>query len=179
MAEAVRQGDYVDALQWLNTLASVDLRFTASVDEVLAAWRDRAQRLRSGHGIADTPQTERVTDYRGLFVALLELSYDGIVISDVRDGWMLECSRSFVTLTGYSREELLGRTSLELNLIDPKVREAAVAEARQIPTASNFSTPLRRKDGEIVWVEFAPQLLPGDEMLLTIVREGRPAPSVA
>lgn len=46
MVEAVRQGDYFDALQWLNTLASVELRFSASADEILAAWGDpHGQRL--------------------------------------------------------------------------------------------------------------------------------------
>jgi len=34
-------------------------------------------------------------------------------------------------------------------------------------------TPLRRKDGEVRQVEFSAQLLPGDELLLSIVR-GRP-----
>lgn len=174
MAEAVRQGDYHDALQWLNTLASIDLRFTASADEIIAVWRERARRLRNGTGTADEPAEARVTDYRGLFVAVLERSYDGIVISDVHDGWMLECSASFETLTGYARNELLGRTSLELRLIDPAVRETALEETRQTALASGFRTPLRRKDGESIWVDFSPQLLPGEEMLLTIVRQVPP-----
>ena len=37
MAEAARHGDYLDALQWLNTLASVDMRFTATAKTILAA----------------------------------------------------------------------------------------------------------------------------------------------
>lgn len=104
------------------------------------------------------------------FGALLESCHDGIVISDCQDGWMMECSRSFETLTGYARHELLGRTSLELGLIDPQIRETALADTNERRAASGFRTPLRRKDGERVWVEFSPQVLAGDELMLTIVR---------
>ena len=84
---------------------------------------------------------------------------------------MLECSTSFAAITGYEREELLGRTSIELDLIDPELRIAAIEATRQTGAAGGFQTRLRRKDGETRWVEFSPQLLPGKELLLTIVRD--------
>lgn len=37
MTEAVRNGDYLDALQWLNTLAAVEPRFTLTPNEALAS----------------------------------------------------------------------------------------------------------------------------------------------
>lgn len=172
MVEAVHEGDYIEALQWLNTLASVDLRFTLSADEVLAAWRQRARRFRGGD-LSDEriEPSEAPADYRGLFAALLEHAHDGIVISDANDGWMLECSRSFAALTGYEREELLGRTSIELALIEPDVRRAALASVQRVGADGGFRTRLRRKDGEERLIELSPQLLPGKELLLTIVRD--------
>jgi PAS domain S-box-containing protein len=170
MAEAARAGDYVDALQWLNTLASVDADFTATAATILDGWRARAQRFRAGRG-GDDHRPPRVTNYQGLFGALLEQSYDGIVISAMSDGWMLECSRSFEEQTGYPRSELLGRTSLELGLIDPSVRDAAVAAVEDDGKVGLRQTPLRRKDGSRRIVEFSTTLLEGDELMLSIVRD--------
>jgi PAS domain S-box-containing protein len=172
MVDAVRNGDYQDALQWLNTLAAVDAGFSLPADEVLASWRDRARRYRAGDvGAEPAAPSEPPADYRGLFAALLEHSHDGIVISEAESGWMLECSRSFVILTGYARHELLGRTSVELGLIDPEIRAAALESTRQTGAGGGFQTRLRCKDGEVRVVEFSPQLLAGQELLLTIVRD--------
>ncbi|HEX6025606.1 MAG TPA: PAS domain S-box protein [Solirubrobacter sp.] len=171
MADSIRRGDWLDALQWLNTLAAVDLEFSLTADQVLASWRDRASRFRRGDPQPEPRLHEAPADYRGLFAALLEHAYDGIVISDAKGGWMLECSRSFATLTGYAREELLGRTSEELGLIDPELRAQALAAVQETRGAGGFETPMRRKDGTMRRVEFSTQLLPGDELLLSIVRD--------
>jgi PAS domain S-box-containing protein len=173
LVDAVRRGDYFEAVQWLDTLATVDGRFSLTADEVVAHWRGRASRIRDGvpGTPSEDPRAGDAADYRGLFGALLQHSFDGIVVSAVADGWILECSRSFIALTGYPREELLGRTSLELGLIEPQVREAALAAAAEQRATGGFETRLRRKDGELRWVEFSPQVLAGDELLLTIVRD--------
>ncbi|MFP5364515.1 MAG: GGDEF domain-containing protein [Thermoleophilia bacterium] len=172
LVEAVRRGDYLEAVQWLDTLSAVDRRFTLTADALVARWRERAGRFRRGDSAVPVYLDEdEIPDYRGLFGTLLRRAYDSIVISSVEDGWMLECSSSFVALTGYSREELLGRTSLELNLIEPHAREAAVDTTRKQQAAGGFETRLRRKDGESRWVEFSPQLLAGEELLLTILRD--------
>jgi PAS domain S-box-containing protein len=171
MAEAARTGDYLDALQWLNTLASVDTEFTASSANILNGWRARAQRFRSGEDVDRGPTPPRVPNYQGLFGALLEQSYDGIVLSAISDGWMLECSRSFEEMTGYARHELLGRTSLELGLIEPAVRDDAVDAVKDERRVGLRQTPLRRKDGTLRRVEFSATLLEGDQLMLSIVRD--------
>jgi PAS domain-containing protein len=101
MSDAARRGDWLDALQWLNTLAAVDLDFSLTSDQILAARRDRARRFRNGDAAREPEGRAEVADFRGMFAALLEHAYDGIVLSDARDGWMLECSRSFTAMTGY------------------------------------------------------------------------------
>jgi diguanylate cyclase (GGDEF)-like protein/PAS domain S-box-containing protein len=172
LVEAVRRGDYLEAVQWLDTLAAVDRRFTITADALISRWRERARGYRGGDtSVAALFDDEQIPDYRGLFGTLLRHAYDAIVISNVADGWMLECSSSFVALTGYSREELLGRTSVELGLIEPQVRREAVSTTRQQQAAGGFETRLTRKDGEQRWVEFSPQVLAGDELLLTILRD--------
>jgi PAS domain S-box-containing protein len=172
MVEAVRAGEYLDALHWLNTLATVDLQFSLTADEILARWRERARLFRDGAAPAVSgEEASALADYRGLFAAFLERSFDGVVISDLRDGWMLECSPSFSEITGYPRSELLGRTSTELGLIDAGLRSEAVDSARKEGSVGHRRATLRRRDGELRTVEFSAQILPGDELLLSIVRD--------
>jgi PAS domain S-box-containing protein len=171
MAEAARTGDYLDALQWLNTLASVDTEFTVNSANILNGWRTRAQRFRSGQHVDHGRTPPPAPNYQGLFGALLEQSYDGIVLSAISDGWLLECSRSFEMMTGYARHELLGRTSLELGLIEPAVRDDAADAVKGERRVGLRQTPLRRKDGALRRVEFSATLLEGDQLMLSIVRD--------
>ena len=170
MVDAVRTGDYREALLWLNTLASVDPRFPRAAETIRSAWRERARRLRAGDAEHEA-QPGDISGYQGLFGSLLEHSLDGIVLSDVDDGWMLECSHSFEQITGYPRERLLGHTSVELGLIEPQVRERAVSHIQVEGSIGMYETRLRRSDGEVLVVEFSSQLLAGDELLLTIARD--------
>lgn len=173
MVDAVRRGDYMEAVQWLDTLAAVDDRFSLTADEIIARWRARAARFRGG---VTPPEVDGIdgaeaADFRGLFGTLLQRSYDGILVSSVTDGWILECSRSFCELSGYSREDLLGRTTVELGLVEADVRAAAVGTPAEKRPPGGFRTVLRRKDGTVRWIEFSPEVLAGDELLLTIVRD--------
>ena len=128
LVNAVRRGNYFDAIRCVDAIAALHKHHARA--DIVAHWRERARRLREGLPAAgaqtDPPQ---FVDYGGLFNALLARAYNSIVISSAQDGWILECSESFVALTGYSREELLGRTSLELQLIDPDIRAAALDAA--------------------------------------------------
>jgi PAS domain S-box-containing protein len=51
------------------------------------------------------------------------------VITSLADGRFIEVNDAFVQVTGYSREEVIGKTSPSLNMIDPVVRERANADA--------------------------------------------------
>jgi hypothetical protein len=66
---------------------------------------------------------------------------------------------------------LLGRTSVELGLIEPRVREEAVDTVKQSRATGLHQTPLRRKDGSIRIIEFSTQMLAGDELILSIARD--------
>jgi diguanylate cyclase (GGDEF)-like protein/PAS domain S-box-containing protein len=172
MADAIRQGDYLDALAWLNTLAAADASFTLASESTVAAWRSRAHATRAGRTVSDGPGgLEPATDPNGLCGALLEHPYLGVVISCLEDGWILAASESFAELSGYTRAELIGRTSIELELIDPHIRRALVNRARGVAQTGVFRTELRRKDGAMRSIEFSPQLLAGNELMLTTVRD--------
>jgi PAS domain S-box-containing protein len=108
--------------------------------------------------------------YGTLFGALLRHSIDGIVVNARDSRKILEASASFCALTGYSREELIGRTSVELGLVDEDEIHAEATSAADAGRESMYETRLRRKNGDHCWVEFSHQVL-GTELVLTIARD--------
>jgi PAS domain S-box-containing protein len=72
----------------------------------------------------------------------------GIAVSTVEEGRLLEANREFARLFGYAREEVLGRSSLELGLWpDPSERRKHVGRIVAAGEGRNVLLRLRAKDG--------------------------------
>ncbi|HWF35039.1 MAG TPA: PAS domain S-box protein [Solirubrobacteraceae bacterium] len=100
--------------------------------------------------------------------ALLSYATDAIAVSDRESGRYLVVSESYCALTGYSREELVGRTSVELGLVaDASARSRALSRAL---AGEMHELRLRRKDGDTRLFEFSVQHLDGG-LMLTISRD--------
>jgi diguanylate cyclase (GGDEF)-like protein/PAS domain S-box-containing protein len=138
-----------------------------SAEQALAWLKEQAAR----HRAAAQPGESLVgAEQLGLFGVLLRGSFDGIVLNDSESLWILAVSDSFEALTGYSRQELVGSTAVQLELVqDDETHRRAVSHARA-GLEGMYETTLRRKDGTLRWVEFSQQLI-GDEFVLTIVRD--------
>ena len=102
--------------------------------------------------------------------ALLRFASDGIAVSERESGRFVVVSDSYCALTGYARDELVGRTSVELGLVaDHEVRSEALGGSGQEPVGV-YELGIRRKDGKVRLFEFSVQLLPGG-LMLTISRD--------
>lgn len=108
-----------------------------------------------------------------LFASLLRSSAEGVIISRLEDALILEVSEAFVELTGYVRDELIGRPSTDLQLIAPAERERAIAEIRERGWVRDVETELRTKEGEIRSVLFSSEILRDEDKayLLTVLRD--------
>jgi PAS domain S-box-containing protein len=110
--------------------------------------------------------------YRGLLEGLLEVSVDAITLNELSSKRHLEVSDSYCALTGYSREELIGRTAIEVGLVtddDDEERAGSIANAERGIGA--YERPIRCKDGTLRDLEISVQLLEGNEVALMICRE--------
>ena len=47
--------------------------------------------------------------------AIFELNPDAIVLTTVSNGKIIDCNQEFLNLNGYSREEVIGHTVVDLN----------------------------------------------------------------
>jgi PAS domain S-box-containing protein len=81
----------------------------------------------------------------------LEAAPDCITINSLVDGRFIQLNEAFVKISGYSREEILGKTNSDLNLfVNPSELERLIAEARQKGGVNGFEAKHRRKDGSII-----------------------------
>ena len=85
------------------------------------------------------------------FRVAFHTSPDAININRLEDGLYVDINEGFSELTGYTREEVLGKTSLELTIWDdPRDREELVRGIKQNGRVNNLEAKFRMKDGRIV-----------------------------
>jgi diguanylate cyclase (GGDEF)-like protein/PAS domain S-box-containing protein len=84
------------------------------------------------------------------FSKAFKTSHDSININRLSDGMYLEINDGFTFLTGYSNEDVLGKTSLELNIWDnPQDRSRLVKQLIENKEVKDFEALFRTKDGSV------------------------------
>lgn len=105
-----------------------------------------------------------------MFALAFKHSPNGICISTARDGRYVEVNDVYINFLGYSRKELIGRTSSDINLwVDIAERDALVRQVFQNGNVVGFELRFRDKDSNIHWgyVSAALVIIRGDSYILT------------
>ncbi|SDH43914.1 PAS domain S-box-containing protein/diguanylate cyclase (GGDEF) domain-containing protein [Pseudomonas benzenivorans] len=108
------------------------------------------------------------------FAKAFHASPDGLLISRVRDGLLIEVNDGFSRITGYSSSEAAHRSTLELGVwANPEDRARMIEQINLHGSVRDLSVPIRTRAGQIRLCELSAQLMPiGDEpCLLTIARD--------
>ncbi|WP_410017105.1 PAS domain S-box protein [Pseudomonas sp. 5P_3.1_Bac2] len=88
------------------------------------------------------------------FAIAFHSSPDAITITERDSGRYLEVNEGFCRLTGYSAEEVLGRSSHELDIwMDPLERELMVQKIKQDNRVYHLEMRGRRRDGNVLIVQ--------------------------
>jgi PAS domain S-box-containing protein len=108
------------------------------------------------------------------FSKIFRSSPDWIAISALSDGRLIEVNNAFCRITGYSREEVIGRTSFDLGLwVDPgeRMRMAEVLRAERM--IRDHETRFRMKSGEIRIMSRSAELieLDGETCVINVTRD--------
>jgi PAS domain S-box-containing protein len=117
---------------------------------------------------------ERLRESEARFEKAFEISPDPLVISRIDDGTILEVNDSFASLTGYTHNELIGKSTLSLNLYaDPADRARALAIMMEQDRLRDFEFPIRLKSGELRLYSMSAEVfeLRGEHCWLTIGRD--------
>uniref|UniRef100_E6PZ96 Uncharacterized protein n=1 Tax=mine drainage metagenome TaxID=410659 RepID=E6PZ96_9ZZZZ len=86
--------------------------------------------------------------YRSAF----QTSLDGMMINRFPGGKFIEVNQTFLDITGYTREEVIGRTTPELGLwTNPRDREHLVGLLQKKGSCRDFQAQFRKKTGDTFW----------------------------
>ncbi|MFA7228933.1 MAG: PAS domain S-box protein, partial [Melioribacteraceae bacterium] len=84
------------------------------------------------------------------FFKAFQNSPDAVTITRASDGLFVDVNESFYNISGYTRDEVIGRSSLELNLwISDTDRDRYVSQLAENGRVTEFDTSFRTKFGEI------------------------------
>ena len=108
------------------------------------------------------------------FREVFDSSLDTITISSFATGVFLDANREFEKLSGYSREEILGKTAGQITIWPSR---ETLKDVRRIlgddGIVRNYTVELRRKDGGTVWVLYSAMRmdLDGEHCVVSFVRD--------
>jgi PAS domain S-box-containing protein len=108
------------------------------------------------------------------FASAFKASPDSVNLNRLTDGTYLEVNEGFCSITGYSQEEVLGKSSLDLNIwVFPEDRQRLVQELKQNGVVKNLETQFRCKDGSIITGQMSACIITvnGEQCLLNITRD--------
>ncbi len=110
--------------------------------EILAVTRDISDRKLNEIALRENEEKFRLT-YRS--------SPDAVNINRLEDGMYVDINEGFTRGMGYTREAIIGRTSLEINIWnDPADRQKLVQGLQEKGYYENLEAQFRRKDGSLI-----------------------------
>jgi PAS domain S-box-containing protein len=101
---------------------------------------------------------------------------DSININRLSDGVYVDVNLGFTLMTGYTREDVIGRSSLPGDLgiwVREEDRERLVRELIEIGEVANLEADFRRKDGEVITGLMSAHIIEvdGERCLISITRD--------
>ncbi len=109
-----------------------------------------------------------------LYRTVLETSRDGVAISRLDNGTLIDGNQAFMDGLGFEREEMIGQSALELGTwMDPQVRRNLTDLLIEKSQFRDQAVPLRKKNGEPLWVQLSASLvdLDGLACMVWVARE--------
>lgn len=104
------------------------------------------------HDISEKKRVENaLKNSEELFRKAFLTSPDSVNINRLSDGMYVSVNDGFVKMLGYSEEEVIGKTSLELNIwADPQNRKRLVSKLEKDGRVDSFEASFRHKDGRVI-----------------------------
>lgn len=142
-------------------------------------YRDKNGRITGVIGFAlDITERKKMEDKLRESEQLLYTAFHAVAnpisLSAVKDGCFIEINNAFVDTMGFSREEIIGHTSLELNIWgNPEDRQRMVQLLRRDHQVADVEVNFRRKSGEVFPALFSAKFVEinGQPTMLTVAHD--------
>ena len=103
-----------------------------------------------------------------------QMTMDAVALNRVDDGTYVDCNLAFQTMTMYRKDEVLGRTSLDLGIwADPLDRGRMIDIVKSGKIYRNMEAQFRKKNGDTFWGMMSASTMDvdGEPCVLTVTRD--------
>ncbi len=156
-------------LERQNSLRNVEFRFRRKSGEIAQILLSAEEIDFGGERALITPNFDisersragqRLRQSEEKFSKIFQASPDAIVIARLSDGRYLEINQAWLDICQYTREELIGRTALELGIwVDPDHRARWVEIIGEHGSMRGFQAQMRKRSGEIADVLMSAEVI--------------------
>jgi PAS domain S-box-containing protein len=116
----------------------------------IAELREKLSEPQEGPPTADREFIERLKLSEEKFATAFRSNANLLALSEVHNGRLLEVSDTFLRVLGYERDDVIGKTTLELRFfVDPDIRGAIIKTVREQGNVRDVEVAVRAKSGEI------------------------------
>ena len=144
------------ALLQLCVAAFAERGETGAVTRLTLICRDESS------GMSPAPAA-RAADHDTMLQRILDAAPDGLLVYDMRDQSIIDTNDRFCNLSGYSRQELIGKTEEQLYLwVDQDLRRQTYQAISEQRAHRNLEVVMRRRDGTTMETLIAVRALHAD-----------------
>ncbi|WP_366183759.1 PAS domain S-box protein [Flavobacterium ovatum] len=108
--------------------------------------------LYNSHNITEQKRVNRaLIESEEKFKKIFLTSPDIVTISQIEDGIYVDVNENFIQISGYSQEEIIGKTSTDINIWhDLEDRNRMVSKLKECGKVENFEAQFTLKNGRII-----------------------------
>jgi len=135
---------------WTAVTASIQRDNEGRPVHCIATVENIEARKQAEAKLRETQEALRGSEER--YRTAFEMTLDAVSITRASDSVFVDCNQAYLTMFGYERDEVLGHTSLELNVwVDRGDRNKLVHAVDRNSHSLNLEARFKRKNGEVFW----------------------------
>jgi diguanylate cyclase (GGDEF)-like protein/PAS domain S-box-containing protein len=160
------------SLTWVNLIITIQRDSEGHPVHFITMVQDINARKEVEERLADAQESLRKSEER--YRTAFQMTLDAVNLNRLSDGMFVECNRAFLSISGFAREDVIGRTSLELDIwADLRDRQKLLEMLENDGVCRNLEARFRKKNGEVIWGLMSASLieLDGVRSILSITRD--------
>lgn len=160
------------SLTWVKLTISIQRDEEGRALHYITVVEDINERKAAEASLSAAQEALRLSEKR--YRTVFQTSLDCVIISHLSDGRYIDVNRAFLKLLGFEYDEVIGRTSTELNFwVDPGTRDEMAQLLRRDLSLHDYKTRYRKRSGEIIWVLISASVIEieGSACVLSVMRD--------
>ncbi len=155
----------VEGWRWIAWSDSAILDSKGNVESIIGVGRDITSIKTAQEGLLNSEEK---------FYKAFQASPDSLSLTELETGRIIDANDGFLTVFGYSPDEVIGKSTLDLNVwTDPEDRVKIISKLKAEGRARDFEAVGRRKNGEMLIGLLSAEIIKvaGEQIILMIVKD--------